>query len=85
MTDVQYCSLELPRLPKITSSVDRHPSIRPIYTSIASLTDAATIRVQLVLGDVVRADQHDLQCVDVLRQWRLLRRATNPRIFLADV
>ena len=67
MTNVQYRSLELPRLLKITSSVGRNSSIRPICTSIASSTDTATIRVQLVLGDVVRADQHDLQCVDVLR------------------
>ena len=61
MTDIKYPSLELLGLPKITTSIARNRQL--IYTSIASSTDAATIRVQLVLGDVVRADLHDLRCV----------------------
>ena len=61
MTDIKYRSLGLLILPKITTSISRERQL--IYTSIASSTNAATIKVQLELGDVVRADLHDLQCV----------------------
>ena len=63
MTDIKYRSLELPGLLKITTSIGGYTSGQLIYTSIASSMATATIRVQFVLEDTVRADQHDQQCV----------------------
>ena len=59
MTDIKYRSLGHLGLPKITTSIVRNRQL--IYTSIASSTNAATIKVQLGLWVVVRADLHDLQ------------------------